>query len=87
MTNINKETLNNIEFIETLDDFVKNIYSEFEEYTYTDNRFILYKYPDSNLTNNSYTLHIDNSDMQTIARCEVEYIEQIQTLIEIYKNY
>ena len=44
----------------------------------------------SNLTPDGelgWQLHIDNSDMYSIARCDVEYIEQVEALIEIYKDY
>ena len=87
MTNITKETLAVIGFNETQDKYVKEINPEFVEYVHENLRFILHNYGYRNLSNNSYTLHIDNSDMNTIANCEVEYIEQIQTLIELYKNY
>ena len=40
--------------------------------------------PDSDM---GWQLHIDNSDMCSIARCDVEYIEQLETLIDIYKDY
>lgn len=34
-----------------------------------------------------WQLHIHNSNMCNIASCDVEYIEQIFTLIDIYKDY
>jgi hypothetical protein len=34
-----------------------------------------------------WNLHVDNSDMSSIASCDVEFIEQIQTIMEIYKDY
>lgn len=34
-----------------------------------------------------YILHIDDSKMCSLASCDVEYIEQIDALIEIYKEY
>jgi hypothetical protein len=34
-----------------------------------------------------WQLHIDDSNMRSIARGDVEYIEQIFALIDIYKNY
>ena len=40
--------------------------------------------PESEL---GWQLHIHNSDMYSIASCDVEYIEQIFTLIDVYKNY
>lgn len=40
--------------------------------------------PDGEL---GWQLHINNSNMSNIASCDVEYIEQLETLIDIYKNY
>lgn len=34
-----------------------------------------------------YILQIDDSEMCLLASCDVEYIEQIDALIEIYKEY
>ena len=34
-----------------------------------------------------YILQIDDSKMCSLASCDVEYIEQINALIEIYKEY
>lgn len=34
-----------------------------------------------------WNLHIDNSDMCTIGSVNVEFIEQVNQIIEIYKNY
>ena len=34
-----------------------------------------------------WNLHVDNSDMSSIASCDVEFIEQIQAIMEIYKDY
>ena len=34
-----------------------------------------------------WQLHIADSNMCNIANCDVEYIEQIFALIDIYKNY
>lgn len=63
----------------------------FECYASKDNRFVLQTTQDSNLPTNSdgsgWNLHIDNSDMSTIANCSVEFIEQVETLMEIYKDY
>lgn len=40
--------------------------------------------PDGEL---GWQLHIHNSNMRNIASCDVEYIEQLETLIDIYKDY
>ena len=52
-------------------------------------RFIVAKCNEGNNISheNAWNLHIDNSDMQTLAYCDVEYIEQIQILMDMYKNY
>lgn len=34
-----------------------------------------------------WQLHIDDSKMCSLATCDVEYIEQIFALIDIYKDY
>lgn len=34
-----------------------------------------------------YSLHVDNSDMSSIAHCEIETRDQLFDIIEIYKNY
>lgn len=38
-------------------------------------------------TMKGWNLHIDNSDMQSLASCDVEYIGQISDLIKIYNRY
>ena len=34
-----------------------------------------------------WNLHVDDSRYITIANCAVEYIEQVTTIMEIYKEY
>lgn len=41
----------------------------------------------TNLSNDAWSLHIDNSDMQTIGNCDVEFVEQVRILMAIYKDY
>lgn len=45
----------------------------------------LYKEDNENI--HYYILQIDDSKMCSLASCDVEYIEQINALIEIYKEY
>ena len=51
-------------------------------------RFTLQEEELTNLCGNyGYTLHIDNSDMQSIAHCEIESQNQLHTLMDLYKDY
>ena len=51
-------------------------------------RYSLLKRPFvSNLCEEGYILQIDDSKMCSLAYCDVKYIEQIDALIEIYKEY
>ena len=63
----------------------------FEMYESPCGRYILRRDKDdsyfTNLSNDAWKLHIDNSDMQTIGNCDVEYVEQVRILIAVYKNY
>ena len=34
-----------------------------------------------------WNLHVDNSVFETLANCTVEYIEQVNMIIDLYKNY
>ena len=34
-----------------------------------------------------WNLHVENSDFETLANCSVDYIEQVNSIMEIYKNY
>lgn len=34
-----------------------------------------------------WNLHVDNSDFETLANCSVEYIEQVNQIMELYKEY
>lgn len=44
-------------------------------------------YEEDNENIHCYILHIDDSKMCSLASCDVEYIEQIDALINIYKDY
>ena len=54
-------------------------------------RYVLQETDGSNLydpaTGKGWNLHIDNSDMQSLASCDVEYIGQISELMRIYNRY
>lgn len=62
----------------------------FEDYKSPDGRCELQYCSDSHLRDDTgfgWTILIDNSRHESLAFCYVEYIEQVETLIEMYKNY
>lgn len=68
----------------------KNDFYENDVYESPDGRYELDYCEDSNLyVENGYgwMIFIRNSRYKTFAICDVEYIEQIEALIEIYKDY
>lgn len=69
---------------------VKTIISSHVYYTSPDERFNLFVTIFSNMVpeeEDGWDLQIDDSKMRSLARCNVEYIEQIFALIDIYKDY
>ena len=93
MTKITPESLESIGFT-----FDKDEYEFFEtanltRYSYYSPcmRFIVTRCEDGNNISyrpeEAWSLHIDNSDMESLGCCDVEFIEQIETLMQIYKNY
>ena len=93
MTNISPESLESIGFI-----FDKDEYEFFKienltriSYHSPCRRFVVTRCEDGNNISyrpeEAWRLHIDNSDMESIGCCDVEFIEQILVLMEIYKNY
>lgn len=98
MNKITKETIEQLiqsGWKDNISDDMKAAYKNMnmdwiEMYTSPDKRFILRKTRISNMCDKNgfgWDLHVDNSDMCTIATCAVEYIEQIYKIMEIYKNY
>ena len=73
------------------DDMMLKLNPNFEMYISPCGRYILRRDKDdfyfTNLSNDAWNLHIDNSDMQTIANCDVEYVEQVRIFMAIYKDY
>ena len=60
------------------------------QYKSPDGRFALSYTDYVNMLDESgvgWNLHVDNSDFETLANCSVEYIEQVNQIIELYKNY
>lgn len=67
-----------------------NFNDELLRYVSQNGRYVLEETYCSNLCSEDeagWGLHIDDSRMCGLAQCDVEYIEQIYDLIEIYKNY
>lgn len=92
MTKITSESLNEIGFHldEKMTEMLKsNINTHYEYYVSHDRRYILQTSINNMTLENGWgwNLHVDNSDMSSIASCDVEFIEQIQAIMEIYKNY
>ena len=93
MTKITPESLKSIGFT-----FDKDEYEFFEtanltRYSYYSSckRFVVTRCEDGNNISyrpeEAWSLHIDNSDMESLGCCDVEFIEQIEALMQIYKNY
>ena len=60
------------------------------QYKSQDGRFILSYTDYVNMFDESgfgWNLHVDNSDFETLANCCVEYIEQVNQIMELYKEY
>lgn len=54
-------------------------------------RYVLQESDSTNLydphTMRGWNLHIDNSDMQSLASCDIEYMDQLFALMNIYGEY
>ena len=92
MTGINRKNLEAIGFHldEKMTEMLKsNIDSHYEYYVSHNRRYVLQSSMNNITLENGWgwNLHIDNSDMCSLASCDVEYIEQIQAIMEIYKDY
>ena len=92
MKKINKENLEAIGFHldkEMTKMLKSNIDPHYEYYVSHDRRYILQSSVNNMTLENGWgwNLHVDNSDMCSLASCDVEYIEQILNLIAIYKDY
>ena len=89
---INKENLEAIGFHldkEMTEMLKSNIDPHYEYYVSHNKRYILQSSVNNMTLENGWgwNLHVDNSDLCSIASCDVEYIEQILNLIAIYKDY
>lgn len=69
----------------------ENDFGILEYYRSPCKRYVLQESDSSNLydphTMRGWNLHIDNSDMQSLASCDVEFIDQISALMTIYGGY
>lgn len=92
MTKITPESLNEIGFHldEKMTEMLKsNLDAHYEYYVSHNRRYILRTSVNNMTLENGWgwNLHVDNSDMSSIASCDVEFIEQIKAIMEIYKDY
>jgi hypothetical protein len=90
MTDINRKNLEEIGFHldEKMTEMLKsNIDAHYEYYVSHDRRYVLQSCCNNIVPGWGWNLHVDTSDMSSIASCDVEFIEQIQTIMEIYKDY
>lgn len=66
---------------------IKEVYPDFVLLVSEDKRFELRKTDNNIHYEYGWNLHVDNGDMQTIASCDVEYVEQVEIIMKLYKDY
>ena len=66
---------------------IKEVYPNFVLLVTEDKRFELRKTDNNIHYEYGWNLHVDNRDMETIASCDVEYVEQVETIMNLYKDY
>lgn len=66
---------------------IKEVYPDFVLLVSEDKRFELRKIDNNIHYEYGWNLHVDNGDMQTIASCDVEYVEQVEIIMNLYKDY
>ena len=87
-TRISIESVAHLGFKEDNSSYVKKIFPNFISLMTEDKRCELRKTDNNNIDYEyGWHLHIDNRDMQTIASCDVEYVEQVETIMNLYKDY
>ena len=87
-TRISIESVAHLGFKEDDSSYVKEIFPNFVSLISEDKRFELCKTDISNIDYEyGWHLHVDNKDMQTIASCDVEYVEQVEIIMNLYKDY
>ena len=66
---------------------VEELYPNFVLLVSEDKRFSLAK-TDNNINYEyGWNLHVDNKNMESIASCDVEYVEQVEIIMNLYKDY
>ena len=66
---------------------IKGLYPNFVLLVSEDKRFSLTK-TDNNINYEyGWNLHVDNKNMESIASCDVEYVEQVEIIMNLYKDY
>ena len=87
-TRISTESVAHLGFKENDSLHVKEVFPDFVSLISEDKRFELCKTDISNIDYEyGWHLHVDNKDMQTIASCDVEYVEQVEIIMNLYKDY
>lgn len=87
-TRISTESVAYLGFKENNSLHVKEVFPDFVSLISEDKRFELYKTDNNNIDYEyGWHLHVDNRDMQTIASCDVEYVEQVEIIMNLYKDY
>ena len=93
MTKITPESLESIGFIFDKEEYIFFKIGNMTRFSYYSSckRFVVTRCEDGNNISyrpeEAWSLHIDNSDMESLGCCDVEFIEQIEALMQIYKNY
>lgn len=90
MTEINKQNLEALGF--TPDELNENLEIKeampyYEMYNSECGRFSVFRTDESNIKEYGWHIHVDNSDFETIANGDIEYIEQVEVFMNLYKNY
>lgn len=87
-TRISTESVAYLGFKENNSLHVKEVFPDFVSLISEDKRFELYKTDNNNIDYEyGWHLHVDNRSMQTIASCDVEYVEQVEIIMNLYKDY
>lgn len=65
----------------------KELYPNFVLLVSEDKRFSLTKTDNNIHYEHGWNLHVDNKNMESIASCDVEYVEQVEIIMNLYKDY
>ena len=66
---------------------IKELYPNFVLLVSEDKRFSLTKTDNNIHYEHGWNLHVDNKNMESIASCDVEYVEQVEIIMNLYKDY